>query len=677
MSATFARAQQLHAAGQLEAALALYEECLRDAPDDWRALTRLGLLHVQQRRFDLATELLQSAVALNTANPEAHTWLGEAWRQQNKLEAATASFSEALRLRPDHAPALFNLGLALAQQGQNDAASAAWLRFLELRENDPRIRRELAGLALAQGDPTQAAAWLEQHLARFPGDADATAMVYRTAMALEGLAHLPSAIAWLKRAEHLAPDRADIQNSLAVAHHNFAQHDEALQHYRRALAIDPGFHEVHSNLLMALHYLPEDCEAMFGEHQAWAARHTDEIAAAARESFPNARDPERRLRIGYVSPRFCAGPIARNLLPVLEAHDKARFHVTCYAVSSNRDAVTEVMRSHVDAWREAWALDDAALQRLIGDDAIDILVDLSGHCPGHRLRMFARRAAPIQMTWLDYSDTTAVAAMDYLVGDTVQTPIDSPQRYTEEVVRLPGTRLCYRPLANLPELHAPPALRNGHVTFGCINRLSKLNPDVIATWSEILRAVPGSRLLLKGTAYASGEVRSAVAARFAHHGVEATRLDMHAYSDEMEMMLNYRDIDICLDPFPYNGSTTTCDALTMGVPVVTLAGAGIVARAGLMFLTACGMGEWVAYDQADYVRLASAAARDVHKLAVLRPQLRARFLASSACDAPAFARALEEIYRSAWKRFVAEVPPWAAPSAASSRGARKSATPRS
>jgi predicted O-linked N-acetylglucosamine transferase (SPINDLY family) len=666
MPSAFTLAQQLHAQGRLDAARPLYEQCLRESPDDWRVLTRLGLLDVQERRFDAAAGMLRRALAINPANAEAHAWLGEALRHAGALEAAIASFRQALALHAELAPAWFNLGLALAQAKDYGGAHDAWTRLLRLRENDPRVRRELASVALVRGEVAQAVSWMEQHLARFPLDADAVPVIYQIGTALDAQAHLPSAIAWLERAAALAPDRADIQNSLAVAHHNFAQHEPALRHYRKALEIEPGFAEVHSNLLMALHYVdPDDCEAMFREHLAWAARHVGDVVPAPRESFPNSRDAARRLRIGYVSPRLAAGSVARNLMPLLEARDRAAFHATCYATCAQHDAVTDEIRAQVDAWRDVSSLDDAALVKIIREDAIDILVDLCGHCPGHRLRMFAHRAAPVQMTWLDYSNTTGLAAMDWLVGDRWETPADSPQRYTEEVVRLPEMRLAYRPAARLPEVAAPPVTRRGSVTFGCINRLSKLNERVIAVWGRILRAVPDSRLLLKGTAYASPEVRQAVQQRFARHGVAAERLDLRGPSDEERMMIEYGDIDICLDPFPYNGSTTTCDALVMGVPVVSLAGKSLVARAGLMFLSACGLPEWVAHDEDEYVRLACEAAADAQRLARLRPELRARFLASPICDSARFARAFEEIYRTVW-RLTLE---------GASHGARRTATP--
>jgi predicted O-linked N-acetylglucosamine transferase (SPINDLY family) len=651
VSSRFSEAQRLHANGELDAALALYEQCLRDAPDDWRALTRLGLLRVQQRRFELAEEPLRRALALNPSNAEAHTWLGEAMRNAGRIEASIESFREALRTHPGFAPALFNLGLALAEAKDPVGAKDAWTRFLALRPGDARVRRELARAALEQGDLEESESWLGQHLSLFPSDGDAAHAAYQLAAAFERQADLPSAISWYERVAALAPGRADIHNALAVAHHNFAQHDEALKHYRKALAIEPGFAEVHSNLLMALHYVELDAGAMFREHLAWAERHAGGITPAPRESFANARDPERRLRIGYVSPRFNAGPVSHNFLPLMRAHDHERFHVTCYAASSVRDAVTDEIRSHADAWREVWELDDAALVRLVREDAIDVLVDLSGHCPGHRLRAFAHRAAPVQMTWLDYSNTTGLPTIDYFVGDSLQAPVDSAQRYTEEVVRLPGTRLCYRPPASLPDVVPPPALRNGYVTFGCVNRLSKLNPALVVTWSGILSAVPRSRLLLKGSAYSSAEVREAVRARFALHGIAGDRLDLRSFSDEARMMAEYGDVDICLDPFPYNGSTTTCDALTMGVPVVTLAGGTIAARAGVMFLTVCGMEQWIGRNTAEYVRIACDAAGDLRRLADVRAGLRDRFLASPACDGARFARALEEIYRAVWRRF--------------------------
>ena len=265
--------------------------------------------------------------------------------------------------------------------------------------------------------------------------------------------------------------------------------------------------------------------------------------------------------------------------------------------------------------------------------------------------MFARRGAPIQFTWMDYVDTTAVPNMDYIVTDALHTPVDGAQRFTERVLRLPDTRLCYRPVQPLPPLSASPAAARGFVTFGCFNRLNKLSADVVATWSEILARVPGARLVLKATAFAAESTRAVVRQRFERHGVEARRLDLRPYSTEAQMMAEYAEIDVVLDPFPYNGCTTTCDALSMGVPVVTLEGRSLAGRHGVALLTASGLPDQVARTRAEYVALAVRSASAGESSVAARTALRERFLASPVCDGPRFARAFEQLFRDAWQEW--------------------------
>ncbi len=475
-------------------------------------------------------------------------------------------------------------------------------------------------------------------------------------MALEHLARLDEAIVWFGRAAALAPQRADIRNALGVANFNLANHAEALAHYRAAIALNQDFAEARSNLLMALHYVePIDPEQLLAEHVAWATRIVagEPLQTAARTAFANPRDPARPLRVGYVSPRFCGGPLERFFLPLLEAHDCGLFHVTCYATSGVRDAATEAMRRSAAAWRNVEPYSTGELADVIRSDGIDILVDLAGHCPGHRLPVFARRAAPVQMTWMDYVDTTGVPAMDFLVSDPFHTPVAGAQRFTERVLRLPDTRLVYRPPAPMPALVPPPSLARGYVTFGCFNRLSKFGDGVIRTWSAILQRVPRARLILKSTALASDMTRELVRQRFARHGVDPAVLDLRGFSAESEMLRQYGDVDIALDPFPYNGCTTTCDALAMGVPVITLEGAVLPGRHGIALLKNCGLDDWITRTREEYVDLACAAAADTNRLARLRLELRERFLASPLTDAPRFARAFEALYRQAWAEWCA------------------------
>jgi predicted O-linked N-acetylglucosamine transferase (SPINDLY family) len=332
---------------------------------------------------------------------------------------------------------------------------------------------------------------------------------------------------------------------------------------------------------------------------------------------------------------------------LLEAHDRHRVEVVCYDVSPAHDSATDQMRGLSDRWREFAGSKDEQLVAAIRSDRIDILVDLAGHCPGNRLTAFARRAAPIQLTWFDYGDTTGVPAMDYFLSTELLTPAHGQQRFTENVVCAAEVIAPRRPLMTAMQSPAP-ARAVGYVTFGCINRMSKLCPPVIATWSELLKRVPGSRLLLQATAFASPEPKSTITQRFAAYGIAPGRLDLRPFSDEATMFRAYAEIDIALDPFPYNGATTTCDALSMGVPVVSLEGVSVNGRHGVSILSACGMREWLASTPEEYIETAVRAASDPEALARLRAELPARFNESANCDPPGFARRLEDLYVRLW-----------------------------
>jgi len=372
-------------------------------------------------------------------------------------------------------------------------------------------------------------------------------------------------------------------------------------------------------------------------------------------AFPNERDRERPLAVGYVSPRFCAGPLERFFLPLLAAHDRSRVRVTCYATSSARDRTTELMRARADDWQDVGRLSDQALVERIRSDRIDVLVDLVGHCPGNRLRALARRGAPVQVTWLDYIDTTGLRAIDYLLTDALHSPLVDAQRYVERLMRMPDTRFCYAPISPLPSLPSRTAHRP--FTFGCFNRLSKIGPNVIAAWSHILLRAPQCRLTLKAAAFEARSTCESVLNRFSAHGVASTRIDLRPFTSAPQMMQEYADVDVVLDPFPYNGATTTCDALAMGLPSVTLAGATMAGRQGEAILTACGLADWVARTPNDYVERALKAADAGLGGPQERDELRQRFLASPLCDAPRFARALEALYRKAWRRWCDDAPP--------------------
>ena len=634
-----------HQAGDLDAADALYRALQDERPDDDAVLTKRALVALQRRDLAAALALADDASRRNPANVEARLWHAEARRQSGDTTGAAAALRAIAAAAPALAPAWFNLGLAEDARGDADAARAAFERFAALRPGDARVWREIGGLARRRGSHAEAAAAFAEQARRAPGDALAA---FDTGLAHERCAELLQARAWLARAAALAPGRADIRNAQGVVAFNLADHDAALGHYREALALAPSSRDVHSNLLMALHHVsPVDPAAIAQAHaDAVAAMPAPSVAAA----LGGPRDPERRLAVGYVSPRFCAGPLEHMILPLLEHHDRERFAVHCYATSTVDDRGTAAMRAQASAWHEVAELDDEALAARIRADRIDVLVDLAGHCPGNSLHAFARRAAPVQVSWLDYVDTTALPAMDVLVGDALHMPVDGDQRFTETLVRMARPRFVYRLASPPPPVAPPPTLARGTPTFGCFNRLAKIGPPVVGAWSSLLHAVPGARLVLKATALASGEVRDEVRARFAAHGIDGGRLDLRGHSDEAAMLAEYSDVDIALDPFPYSGCNTTCDALMMGVPVVTLRGTRIAGLHSTAILTACGQESLIATDVADYVARAVELAGDVSRLRALRGALRSAIEGSALMDAASFARDFEAVIREAWRR---------------------------
>jgi predicted O-linked N-acetylglucosamine transferase (SPINDLY family) len=398
-----------------------------------------------------------------------------------------------------------------------------------------------------------------------------------------------------------------------------------------------------------LAYLPQpDPQTLFLEHRRWAERHAAPLAAEARP-YANDPAPDRPLRVGYVSPDLREHPVASFLTPVLAHHDRSRFHVTCYADVARPDGVTRHLQTLADAWRDLPGRSDAQVADLIQADSTDILVDLAGHTACNRLLVFARKPAPVQVTHFGYPNTTGLSTMDYRISDRYADPPGRTEAYhTEELVRLPEVAWCYRPLA-APEVTPLPARAAGHVTFGSLNNLAKITPQAIALWSELLRAVPGSRLVLLTGAGSQADQR--LHDLFGQHGIDRARLELLGRRPRDRYLALYQEMDIALDPFPYNGGVTTCDALWMGVPVVTLAGESYVSRQGVALLSNLGLDDWVAGAPDAYVDIATRWAHDVEGLGRLRAGLRERMTNSPLTDGLRFTRFLAEAYRWMWQRW--------------------------
>jgi predicted O-linked N-acetylglucosamine transferase (SPINDLY family) len=498
------------------------------------------------------------------------------------------------------------------------------------------------------GDLAEAERLYRLALQRDPGDPDALQLL---GLANSELGRASIGAAMIKAAIARKPDDARLHNNLGTVLCSQGLVPEAIASFRRALAMAPDYALAHSNLLVTLHYLssyrPEELAA---EGRLWGRQHAAHLESRWRP-FPNAPHPERRLRLGYVSGELRRHPVGYFLESVLAAHDRSHVEVFCYANSAREDDLTARLRAAADHWRAITDASDEEAAETIRDDQIDVLIDLSGHLGSHRLLVFARKPAPVLASWIGYFDTSGVPAMDYLIADRYVCPEEEDGRYVEQVVRLPDAFLCYTPPRDAPAVAPPPTLSRGGVTFASFNRIAKVTPDVAALWAEIVRAVPGSRLCLKAGDLADGATAARYARLFAAHGLGPDRLELRGPSPHAELLASYADVDVALDPFPYSGSTTTIEALWMGVPVVALEGDRFSARTSRTILANAGLPELVASSPADYAAKAVALAADPARLTSLRAGLRARVARSPLCDAPRLARSLEAALREMWQRW--------------------------
>ena len=587
---------------------------VKQHPDSGTAWKALGLSLQMQGKAALPA--LRKTTELLPDDAEAHNNLGNALKELGQFEDALLAYGRALDLNPDFAEARNNRGHALRDLGRLDEALADCRRAVELKPD-----------------------FAEAHI--------------NVGLAMQQLGQYSGAVASYGKALEIRPDSAEAYSNLGNALHALGRLDDAIASCRRALAIDPDFAGAYSNLLMAMQYAagPTLAES-FAEHLAYA-RCFEVPLRAQRIAHRNLRDPSRRLKIGYVSPDFRAHAVAYFIEPVLAQHDPEQFEIYCYYNHSVADEVTLRLKSMVDHWRDISALSDDDVAKRIKEDGIDILVDLAGHTAGGRLRTFARKPAPVQATWLGYLCTTGLASMDYRITDVNADPVGQSERYyTETLVRLPDTFVCYRPTEQAPEVGALPALKNGHITFGSFNNLAKMTPEVRALWVQVLLAVPGSRLMLKTKGLNDAQKRRQLVEDFVQHGVVQNRLELVAWDGSYSEHLNrYNQMDIGLDPFPCNGGTTSFDAMWMGVPVVSLAGDRFISRMGVSMLTRLGLTELVASAPQEYVAIAARLASDLERLAGLRAGLRERMTNSPLTDAGRFARNLEQAYRDMWVRW--------------------------
>lgn len=608
-TALFDAAFAHHRRGELARAQTLYEQVLARDPRHLNALHLRSVLAMQSGHLEMAVDLLERAIVIAPRNAAYHTNLGEAYRRLGRTENAIATLRQAVTIMPDLPEAQYNLGLVLQAEGHVREAVACYRRAAALKPDHAAIHASLAE-------------------------------------ALKSLDLVDQAIVANRRALALRPRDPSLHNALGVALKDQGRLDEALENFRTAISIDPGQVGAHSNLTYSLSFHPGyDARAIAEEAWRWRERHADPLV----HMVPNDNDAslDRRLRIGYVSPDFRGHCQAFFTLPLLKNHDRENFEIFCYSNVPASDPVTDRIKSVADEWRHISTLNDGAAAALVREDRIDILVDLTMHMAENRLRLFAHKPAPVQVSWLAYPGTTGMTTIDYRISDPYLDPVDEPTSdYSEKTLRLPDTFWCYHPLTQEPEVNALPALRKRHVTFGCLNNFCKVNDAVLDLWARVLRNVDGSRFLLLAP---RGEARRRVRDAFDAAGVDPARIAFVERMSRPEYLASYHGIDLCLDSVPYNGHTTSLDSFWMGVPVLTLLGRTIVGRAGLCQAMNLGLPELITTDEEQFVRRAVQLAADWPRLARLRASLRARMEQSPLMDAPRFARNLEAAYRSVWR----------------------------
>ena len=670
-----------HQAGRLAEAEKAYRMVLAQQPDQADVLNFLGMLCAQTGRLQEGVKLLRRAIQIMPQSAEAHRHLGFALRNQGRLKEAVESYQRAIRLKPDFAAAHNNLGVALAQMGNFTEAVAAHRQAIQFKPEFSEAHNNL-GITLAKtGQIDEAIASLREALRLSPNNADAYSNLGNAlknrgqlqeavdacreairlkpdgveaynnlGIALVGMAKLEEGIAAYRQAIALRPDHAGAHNNLGNALKSMGVCNEAAASFREAIRFAPNFVEAHSNLVLALNYDAEKNPAKIAEeHRAWGHRHADPLGRAI-PAHENDRSPDRPLRIGYVSADFRRHPVGFFFMPLLEKHHRENFEIFCYYNSFGGDDFTRRMSQDCKVWRNVTGESDEQVAQLIRSDRIDILVDLSGHTSGNRLKVFARKPAPVQVSYLGYANTTGLPVIDYRLTDAHADPPGMTEGLNvEKLWRLPGCAWCFSPPENSP---AVKEREEGPITFGCFNAFAKINPKIVTIWARLLERVSGSRLVLKSAGAGAESSRGRVMRQFAELGIAGDRVEMLGWMDQpLRHLETYHRIDVALDTFPYHGTTTTCEALWMGAPVVTLAGRSHVSRVGVSLLSAVGLEELVAGDEQEYISIAVALASDSKRLAALRAGLRQRMQSSVLMDAAGFAANVESAYREMWKQW--------------------------
>ncbi|MBU6461554.1 MAG: tetratricopeptide repeat protein, partial [Proteobacteria bacterium] len=672
--------------GELVEAEAILQRALQVDPKSAELLSNLGVVQSDMGQIEKARASYEKAIALRPNSPIALNNLGNALFKLNLPERAIQAFDRALSYKPDYIDAVYNRGNALLFARRLDEALATFerviqmkplyalahnaigLTYLELKRFDealtsfdqamrlkPDLPQALANRARALGEIGDIDGAFEHYSKARAIAPDLEAALLGHARLVISSGRLSEATDLCQRAVRSDPRSVEALTALAQCIAHQGKIDEAIELYDRALAMQPDNEGTITRKIFALDFHPR---AEFPEHQQvrkqWWVQIGSKVPKIPAERLQNVRDPNRRLRIGYVSADFRDHSAAFVFGPVLRNHDKSVVEIFCYSCTSLRDSVTDDFQRVADKWVEAWRLTDDQLAEQIISDQIDILVDLSGFTGGHRLRVFARKPAPVQVTAWGHATGDGMPEIDYMFSDPVSTPAEVRHLFAEKIYDLPCLITIDAPPAAFKPALQPPCLTNGYVTFGVFNRVDKISADAIRIWSGILQAVPNSRLTIKHGALGDDAVRRRLMERFAAQGVAPDRILCLGPTTRLKHLEAYAGIDICLDPFPMNGGVSTWEALHAGVPVLAKLGNSNASRAAGAILCSAGLHEWVTDSESQYAERAIKYATQPDYLSELRAGLSAKILASQSGNTKNYTRAAEAAYRAIWQEYCAK-----------------------
>ena len=644
---------QAKAQGNPEQALSFFKQAMQSGSPDAELLYLAGDTLHDLGRLDQAIEHLQRARQVDPQHVNAVYTLAVALQDKGQLDESIACYRVAETLRPDHAKTYNNMGSAYLRLSRTDEAIACLEKALRLDPDFFMANYNLGSAHYLNKNFTAAKQCFQRVLSQQPAFAQAHNN-YANLLKDEGQFKL--AAEEYRLAIRHNPILAEAHFNLANVLMNTWHIEEALNLFEQLIKIDPQHAIGYSNYLYYAHYSNRfKIDDLYRMARNWEKAQFPDIAKRIEKlKFFNKPDSEKKLKIGYVSADFCLHPVGFFIEGVFASHDKSAVEIYCYYNYPKQDAQTAYFVSQSDHWRDIHGVSDEQVEEMIRQDEIDILVDLTGHTDSNRLRVFAVKPAPVQVTWLGYCDTTGLQSMDYLLADEIVAPLDTNQKYSEAVWRLPECFINYVPRDYSPAISAYPSVTQATITFGCFNNLSKITEEMLELWSSILLRVENSKLLIKSPRFKDAEISERVAGILSKNGIKPDRIKLeYDFLEHCDFLGRYADVDIALDTSPYNGVTTTCDALWMGVPVVTMLGEHFISRNSASILTAVGLQELIATTQQQYIDIAIDLANEPDKRRSMKTCLRKQFGESALGDSRRFTRNLEDAYRKMWRKWCA------------------------